>query len=290
MAPPASAPPRSPVVQFPSYRRFDQARAEANDAMMALLIGSRLASHLLAANTGSTATLPVIYPSVDGVSRMNRTVSDAAKLLGQAESHLTGMAIPYVQATYEAMVSSTIGLLRQSGMPGLTRSQSKRGLMGLHDYIGSVTGKSLPADDLALLNTVRLLRNAIVHDGSTTTPSLQGAWAGLPASASARWIQTAGRPLEVASPDLLLGEGELIVALAITKKLAREVAYLAAGSVSLATWATVAIDDFLSNYPRQTPRDPSRLRRTIAGWVRMYYGPAAIPASHLENDLSSRGL
>lgn len=59
MAPPAAAPPRSPVVQFPSCRRFDRARAEANDAMMALLIGSRLASHLLA---------PVFHGIPDGPS------------------------------------------------------------------------------------------------------------------------------------------------------------------------------------------------------------------------------
>jgi hypothetical protein len=139
--------------------------------MMALLIGSRLAAHLLAANAGSVAKLPVIYPSVPGVARMNRTVTDASCLLVDAEQHLAAMGIPYVQATYEVMVNDTIRVFQESGHRPPNRGEAKKGLMGLHQYIGTVSGLTFQTDDLSLLDVVRQMRNAIVHDGSRLTNS-----------------------------------------------------------------------------------------------------------------------
>jgi hypothetical protein len=50
-------------VHFPEYRTYEQLRIAANDAMMALLIGSRLGAHTLDLNTGSAHLLPEIWPS-----------------------------------------------------------------------------------------------------------------------------------------------------------------------------------------------------------------------------------
>jgi len=41
-------------VEFPLFRRYESSRQEANNAMMALLAGSKLAAHTLQLTTGSS--------------------------------------------------------------------------------------------------------------------------------------------------------------------------------------------------------------------------------------------
>jgi hypothetical protein len=106
------------TIQFASYRLFEASRAAANDAMMALLVGSRVAGASLARRDASDMGrhLPELFPSLPDVQRMNRTAEDTIGLLANAERHLTYMGIPFVLSVYQTLAVETIRLLRRQGL------------------------------------------------------------------------------------------------------------------------------------------------------------------------------
>jgi hypothetical protein len=256
---------------------------------MALLVGSRLASHLLAANVGSVAYLPEIYPAVAGIARLHLKVDRATELLRGSERHLVAMGIPYVWATYENLVNATVGILVRGGLTTPTKAEKNRGLMGLHSYVARVTAP-LAQDDLDLLVLVRSTRNCIVHAGGATTADVIDGWQALTPTAEARWIKGATRPMDVTARQLDLLVGELVAALAITKHMARELSESVRTAISTKIWAAIAVDDFLANYPNEIPHDPTILRKKVIGWSRMNYSSATIPESEIVAELSSRRL
>lgn len=281
---------RVPAIQFEGYRQFEKARAEANDSMMALMIGSRLASHLLAANAGCNAFLPTIYPAVPGISRMNRTVKDSSQLLLGAEKHLAAMAIPYILATFEALVDSSVSLLIQDHNNPPTKSEKKKGLMGLLEYISKTTDVSFDAIYLQLFDLTRSIRNCIVHDGSVPKCSLKNLWSSLSELSQDRWMTTAERPLPLQPNGLEVLSGELVATLAITKYMARQISINLGIKISPITWAAIVLEDFQSNYTKPLPKDATQLRKKVCGWNRMYYQTVGIQIKDIHQEMSNRGL
>lgn len=283
---------RTPAIKYPGYRIFDRARVEANDATMALLVGSRLAAHLLTANAGSLAYLPEIYPAVDGIGRLHLRADRASSLLRGAEPQLSTMAIPYIWATYEVLIESSIDILVVAGKRRPTRGELRRGMMGRHDYLGLVTGAPFVSDDLALIDLVRNIRNCIVHEGGLINAGVLGTWSALSAAAETRWIGDAGRALDLAGPSLDVRSGEVIGALAITKHMARQVSSLLGATLSTSSWSHVIVDDFLANYPElsKVRSDPNVLRRKVKGWTRQFYASASVTATELDAELRNRSL
>jgi hypothetical protein len=89
------------VVRFASYRQYDAARTDASNAMMALLAGAQLASHLLKLTEGSERLLPEVYPRVPHIGRFNLTSEAAREILDTADTHLGAMGVPYALAIHE---------------------------------------------------------------------------------------------------------------------------------------------------------------------------------------------
>lgn len=284
--------PRTPAIKYAAYRRFDAARVEANDAAMALLVGSRLAAHLLAANAGSPAYLPEIYPAVAGIGRLHLHADAASSLLGSAETQLSSMAIPYVWATYEVLIESSIEILVRAGMRQPTRRERGQGVMGRHRYMELVTGIAFDPDDLALIDLVRILRNCIVHAGGFLTADVAAAWSTLTAAAESRWIGDSGRSLGLSGPRLDLLSGEVIGSLAITKHVARRVSALLGATVPTSIWAQVIVDDFLVHHPAPSKvvNDAPRLRKKVNGWNRTNYIAAGVTAAEIDTELRHRSL
>ena len=282
--------PRPPAIKFPGYRQFDLARVEVNDATMALLVGSRLAAHLLTANAGSSAYLPEIYPAVSGIERLRLRADAASLLLRGAERHLSSMAIPYIWASYEALVESSIKILVQASKGTMNVSEYQTGMKGRHDYIQRVTGSLLEVDDLALVDLVRRIRNCIVHDGGLKNGQVLKAWSVLSTTAKARWVSDTRRDLRLAGGRLDILSGEVIGSLAVTKHMARQISSLLGAVVSKATWSKIIVDDFLANYPGlpSVVNDPPVLRRKVEGWARMYYSSAGVATKELEKVLGCR--
>jgi hypothetical protein len=111
------------IVHFPAYRRFSEARIEADDAMMALLIGARLGEHALKTSAASPdALLPALFGQIRGIGRLNRTAGDSARLLADAETHLANMAIPYVLAIHGSFLVSVAQMLRDDARDSTTQT------------------------------------------------------------------------------------------------------------------------------------------------------------------------
>ena len=91
-------------VEFPTFRRYEANRQEANNAMMALLAGSKLAVHTLQLTSGSKELLPRIFPGVDHIAYFNLATDEATRLLLDTAHHLGAVAIPYALAVHEDFV------------------------------------------------------------------------------------------------------------------------------------------------------------------------------------------
>lgn len=59
------------VIWFPAYREYDAVRTDVSNAMMALLAGAGMASHLLQLTEGSKHLLPEVFPRVEHIGRFN---------------------------------------------------------------------------------------------------------------------------------------------------------------------------------------------------------------------------
>lgn len=101
-----------PEIHYPAYRTYVDTRVEANDAMMALLAGSRLAAHTLQLTEGSTATIASVFPAVEHIRRFDLRSDIARDLLRNADFHLASVAVTYALATHEDFATSTLTRLR----------------------------------------------------------------------------------------------------------------------------------------------------------------------------------
>jgi hypothetical protein len=79
---------------FAAYREYRKKRTDASNALMALLAGAQLASHLLKLTDGSRHLLPDIFPSVPHIRRFNLSTEQAIELLDAADEHLGAMSVP----------------------------------------------------------------------------------------------------------------------------------------------------------------------------------------------------
>jgi hypothetical protein len=85
--------------------------------MMALLAGSKLAINTLGLTSGSTLRLAQIFPKVPHIDRFDLRTDVAARILDDAELHLSTMAIPYVLALHEDyMMQSARMLVNETAM------------------------------------------------------------------------------------------------------------------------------------------------------------------------------
>lgn len=160
------------IVRFPAYRRFSEARIEANDAMMALLIGARLGEHALKTSAASPeALLPSLFGQIRGIERLNRTAVDSARLLAGAETHFAYMAIPYALAIHGSFMAASAQMLRDDGRDPVTHGYSlprekdltKLSLDIAHEYIAERCGIKLDGTLLPLFHIARRIRNRIIH-------------------------------------------------------------------------------------------------------------------------------
>ncbi|MEU7765983.1 hypothetical protein AB0B25_12750 [Nocardia sp. NPDC049190] len=87
-------PKRGQTARFRAFREYEERKAEANNAMMALLAGAQLSAHLLRLTEGSDRSLPEVFPAVDHIHRFNLKSHDARQILLSADSHLGKMTVP----------------------------------------------------------------------------------------------------------------------------------------------------------------------------------------------------
>src|SRR5687768_13620496 len=161
-------------VDFPGFRRYEAIRQEANNAMMALLAGSKLAAHTLQLTAGSKGLLPEIFPGVEHIRYFNLRTDSATALLLDTGHHLGAVAVPYALAVHEDFVMTTLGLLGQLGYahkaPGDSRDTYNRvSAWNMHEAVYLTLDSPAPVrgacDELEHFHLLREKRNSHIHNG-----------------------------------------------------------------------------------------------------------------------------
>lgn len=275
------------IVRFAAYREYEQSRTDASNAMMALLAGAQLASHLLQLTEGLDRLLPEVYPRVPHIGRFNLTSDAARRILDAADTHLGAMSVPYALAIHEDFLKTCLALLEQAALclPG---TSDKLPLAQQHAAIESATGGVLNADSLAQLDTLRRMRNCTIHSGGRANASLLHKISNWTASTEAGWVRLARRnPRGLRVGDVVVfGHGELILALAVTKLLGREANQLLQPALPRAQWADMVVDDLLASDPRALA-SPDASRR-VRGLARYHYQPLALTDAELQSAMTRR--
>ncbi len=256
--------------------------------MMALLAGAQLAGHLLQLTEGSDRLLPEVFPRVAHIGRFNLTTEAARGILASADTHLGAMSVPYALSIHEDFLTTTcLALLERAGKcsPG---TASKTRLVNGHEQVAAATGGSFNVDSLQQLHTLRLMRNCQIHEGGRASAPLVGELSKWTAGTEAGWIRLAKKSPRTLSigDSVQFGQGELIVALAVTKKLAREANQLLQPALPRRLWADLLLDDLTTDHAN-VARASDRLRKA-RGLARFRYGPLALTDQEIEDAFRRR--
>lgn len=239
---------REDVVRFPGYREWERRRVEASNAMMGLLAGAQLASHLLKLTEGSSHLLPEVFPQVDHIGRFNLTTEEASTILASADSHLGAMSVPYALALHEDYLKTCLALLCRAGHCSSSEVENTK-LAGQHPKIAERSGGSFDPDRLAQLDTLRIMRNCMIHDGGRANANLVARVDDWSQTTEELWVKVAPTMRGIRAGDPInFGHRQLILTLAVTKYLSREANVLIQPVVSRELWADVVVQDATLQY------------------------------------------
>ncbi|MER5532184.1 hypothetical protein [Streptomyces mirabilis] len=259
-----------------------------NNAMMALLTGSRLAGHTLQLTAGSERTLAELFPAVEHVGRFNLRSDVARSLLQNADHHLTSVALPYALATHEDFVMSSIDLLRKEGFAIQTGGKRIKA-WNMHAVLFNSSGSPVPHDWLESFDLLREMRNSTIHAGGKVQPSLATHIAGMGAAATTEWQRLNDQlPSDVVqSGQVTLIAEHIFTAFAVTKRLGREINAALTAAIPVASWARIAVEDYQSVTSKT--KNSSGWRRSLSGYARINYAPAKLTEADLEQAARSLG-
>lgn len=275
-------------IRYPSYRAYVDSRVNVNDAMTALLAGSRLAAHTLQLTAGSSRTLGEVFPAVEHIARFNLRSDDARKFLLDADYHIASVAVPYALATHEDFVMGTLDMLTSHGRRLVTHGKPIKA-WNMHTVLFESCGVDDPEEWMQSFHVLRELRNCITHEGGNVSARLleqitamgvdaRAGWAKLNLGLQPEAIDRAGR--------LDLTAEHIFTAFAVTKRLGREINSLIARELTKSEWAGVIVDDFSAQTAK--PRNSANWRRSLVGYARQMYRDVGVAESDLE--LSAREL
>lgn len=196
------------------------------------------------------------------------------------------MAVPYVLALHEDFMRTTLALLAANQR---CKAEAARvNLVDQHRTFEAATGRSYPLDLMSYITVLRLMRNAVIHTGGMVTPVLAKEVARWDSSQEAGWMRLAKR-----SPRILqvgdridFGQGEMILALAVTKRLDRETNLGLQAALSRECWATMVVEDLLADDPSVLKKPDAR--RKVQGFARHNYRPLKLTEAELTAEVDKR--
>jgi hypothetical protein len=278
------------LVRYGEYRRLEALRRDANNAMMALLAGSKLAVNTLQLTAGSTLVLSQIFPKVPHIERFNLQADLAASLLDDAEHHLATMAVPYVLALHEDFMMHCANLLAQCGL--LSSAQiTKLSPKTVHEKVAKRAHGAFTSESLELFHLVRTLRNSQIHEGGRVSQECSSVRTSLTPAAVKLWeyLTKAAAPPYAVGDSVALRQPQMVAALAITHKLMEEANVMLQPVIPAATWARMAVEDAITEGISLTGNPQQRFRK-IAGFARQHYGVLALPEAELRQAATAVGL
>ncbi|MEU3767900.1 hypothetical protein AB0E55_22850 [Amycolatopsis keratiniphila] len=269
-----------PLVRFPAFRHHETARKEANNAMMALLVGAQVSAQFLELSRGSSRQLSEIFPTIAHIKRLNLRPDDAQVILRGAEEHLGAMAVPQALAIHEGFILDCLSLL---GAPSVKAWE-------MHTVLAVKAGGSFDTELMCRFHVLREMRNSLIHRGGLADSWLVNAITNLTPASEAEWQKLAGRsPLGIKVGDkITLRLGELVLALTTTQALGWAANRLLITAVPAAKWAEMIIDDHLEQTPGKL--DPHARMQTILGLQRHLYSAVKVTKSELRAAAAYRGI
>lgn len=270
-------------VKFALYRDMVSNRVLANNAMIALLAGARLASHTLQLAAGSQQMLPAIFPAVPDIDRFNLMPSNAQLLLSQADTHLAAVTVPYALSIQEDFVMATIEMVRTRGTRVRHVSGNKLGPSNMHESLFRAVGFTPPTSSyLEAFHILREMRNSSIHSGGVANPRLNGFLAAVSPDTERLWqrvaLQPSSRALNAGRVEFTIGH--IFLAFAVIKELAREVNSAIASHWTQAEWADLIIVDHVLNTSKL--RNSEQWKRALIGFARVNYGAIGLTEVTLE--------
>lgn len=269
-------------VLYPEYRAYVDSRVDVNDAMTALLAGSRLAAHTLQLTEGSTHTLREVFPSVEHIRRFNLRSDEARGYLLDADHHLASVALPYALATHEDFVSRTLELLKDHDRVLATGGKPIRA-WNMHTIFFDTCNSPEPSEWMQSFHVLRELRNCVTHAGGGVSERLIEAITDMGDDARDGWsrINLGAAPEGLTDGGRVRLTAELIfTAFAVTKQIGRAINVTLSSTFTAAEWARIIVNDFAGQ--TRKPRNSSGWRRALIGYARQYYAPLSVEESALE--------
>jgi hypothetical protein len=278
-----------PEVRFPEYRTYTATWQEANNAMMALLAGSRLAVHTLQLTAGSLRLLPEIFPAVDYIRRFNLKTETARQLLLNADSHLGAVAVPYALAVHEDFVMTALNMMQAAGLSLKTGKQAVRAF-NMHSVFFKTAGVAEPTAIMKQFHLLRHMRNSQIHAGGAISGAMAKVISNLKPSEVSAWESLTGRlPSDIIHQGRLkFVSGDIIAAFAVTKRLGRDINDGLQVALTTQGWAEMAVHDFA----KQTNhvRNSDQWMRGLWGYAHYYYGPLHLSNKVLEAAAGALGM
>lgn len=280
-----------PDILFPAYRAYYANRVEVNDAMAALLVGSRLAAHTLSLTTGTSATLGQLFPAVEHIERFNMRSDVARDFLNNADHHIASVAVPYALATHEDFVMEMLDFLKAEGRTLATHGKPVRA-WNMHSVLFETCAECEPAEWIQSFHVLREMRNCITHVGGVASQKLRDAVADMGPDARSGWerLNPGARLEDIETDDgrLALTAEHVFTAFAVTKRLGREINALLGRELDGRTWARIAIRDY--NSVTSKVKNSSSWRRSLVGYVRQYYAASNVSEADLETAARQIGV
>lgn len=274
-----------PEILYPAYRNYVANRIEVNNAMMALLAGSRLAAHTLQLTAGSSATLGQLFPAVEHIERFNLHSDSARDLLHHADSHIASVAIPYALATHEEFVMRMLEFLKREDRTLVASGKKAVRIRAwnMHTVLFDTCGYPEPTDWMETFHVLREVRNCIIHAAGAVSTDLNTLIAAMGDASRAGWVRlNSGDDPEELSDNgrLALTAEHVFAAFAVTKGVGREINAALGAELDATTWARLAVEDFVANTSKT--RNSTGWRRSLVGYARQYYAVAALTEKDLE--------
>ncbi len=276
------------LVRYLRYREYEAQRTIANNSMMGLLAGAKLAAHTLTLTEGSKHRLQEIFPNVPHIERFNLQVVAAKYILDNAEDYLGTLAIPYALAIHEDLVMGMLQLANQASLlSNTTLGQIRSNTM--HEEFERLSGTGFTPESLELFHLVRLARNAQIHSGGIASTSLVNRVAATSTTALSLWEKITKQPFPpyAVGDRVELGLQDLIGTLAITKRLAEEANQFLQSVYPRSDWTNMVVDEWL---PERKPGNANQLVRQAQGVARRHYGALGFTNAEMTTALQRAGV
>lgn len=272
------------VVSYPAYVRAEQERISTNNAMMGLLVGSKLAARTLELTEGSQLTLSTMFPKVEHIGRFDLKTETARQVLNDSESLLGGMAVLYAFGLHEDLMRDMLSLLVDDNQFSANELKNIRSVE-IHSKFCSITNTVFRPELLEVFHIVRQIRNARIHNGGKVKAHLVTEVVKLSPAARKLWKDTVGVevPNYVEGDIADVGLNELILILAVTKRLSEAANEGLQKSISRSHWLQVFKVHMTSD--RKLIGNESQKLRKMKGFARQFYEPLCFTSAELQSTL-----